>query len=160
MSIIKGIRDKIQMFHNTNRTKYNKKIQMKQNTNTTKCKCKHNKIQMEQNTNTTKCKDTKIQTLQNTIGTFGVPIENHCIKGVGIRYTKWWFQKYKYLSFCILSCLYFGMFVFLNLCILFYLYFVPFVFCCICILLHLYFVTLVFCYTCILAICIFSFYIW
>ena len=59
------------MFHNTNRTKYNKKfkIQMRQNTkeqntNTTKykrTKYKHdkiqkNKIQMQQNTNGTKCK--------------------------------------------------------------------------------------------------------
>ena len=59
------------MFHNTNRTKYNKKFKIQtrqntkeQNTNTTKykrTKYKHdkiqkNKIQMQQNTNGTKCK--------------------------------------------------------------------------------------------------------
>ena len=46
-----GIRDKIQMFHNTNRTKYNKKykIQMFHNTNRTKYKhdiIQKNKIQI------------------------------------------------------------------------------------------------------------------
>ena len=64
------------MFHNTNRTKYNKKFKIltlqntkEQNTNcqntfVTKYKC--NKIQMGQNTNITKYKHSKIQTRQNT----------------------------------------------------------------------------------------------
>ena len=61
--------DKIQMFHNTNRTEYKAKIQTKQNTNMTKCKMY--KIQTRQNTteqntncqntNGTKYKEQKLQ---------------------------------------------------------------------------------------------------
>ena len=77
------------MFHNTNRTKYNKKFKIQtrqnikeqntncQNTFVTKYKC--NKIQRQQNTNRTKYKHDKIQIL-------GVPIENQCIKGGGLLY--------------------------------------------------------------------------
>ena len=113
------------MFHNTNRTKYNKKfkIQTRQNTkeqntncqNTIVTKYKCNKIQMEQNTNRTECKNTKIQPPYSR-----PPPLTH------------WFSIGT-PSICILSCLYFGI-----------LYFVLFVFCPICILLHLYFVTNVF----------------
>ena len=82
------------MFHNTNRTKYNKKfkIQTRQNTkeqNTncqnifvTKYKC--NKIQMGQNANRTKYKIPKYK--HDKIQILGVPIENQCVKGGGLLY--------------------------------------------------------------------------
>ena len=68
---------KIQIFHNTNRTKYNKKskIQTRQNTkeqntncqNTNVTKYNFNKIQMEQNINRTKCKNSKIRKYKHGI---------------------------------------------------------------------------------------------
>ena len=118
------------MFHNTNRTKYNKKFKIQtrqntkeQNTNTTKykrTKYKCNKIQMGQNANRTKYKIPKYK--HDKIQILGVPIENQCVKGGGLLY-----------GGCILVFLHFVLFVFCHV-----------VFCCICILLHLYFGNLYF----------------
>ena len=135
-----GIRDKIQIFHNAKRTKYNTKIQTKQNTKVTKYintntmkykgtkyklpKHKCNRIEMQQNTNVPK----KCNKMQKDNFFANAPKYKF---NKTQKKTRGQNAKRQNVIFCLLCIL-----VFLYS---FYLYIVPFVFCCICILLHLYF---------------------